>query len=119
MCMYTHTHTHTHTHTGVGGSQLIFTGTADLAVHVAYKSAADLFLDTALYNAHSTAADVLYAGVPMVTLAGTRMAVNLFLFLLLFLLIFILFLFYFYFYFDLSAICGGLYGHISRDAHVA
>ncbi len=52
----------------------MFTGTADLDVHVAYKSAADVFLDTDLYNAHSTAADVLYAGVPIVTFPGTRMA---------------------------------------------
>ena len=51
---------------GVPAEQLVLTGTADLEVHVAYKSAADLFLDTALYNAHSTAADVLFAGVPMV-----------------------------------------------------
>lgn len=43
-------------------------------MHVHYKSAADLFLDTDLYNAHSTAADVLFAGVPMVTMAGTRMS---------------------------------------------
>ena len=41
---------------------------------MAYKSAADLFLDTDLYNAHSTAADVLFAGVPIVTMGGTRMA---------------------------------------------
>ena len=54
--------------------QVVFTGTADLDVHVAYKSAADVFLDTDLYNAHSTAADVLYAGVPIVTFPGTRMA---------------------------------------------
>ncbi len=59
---------------GVLVDQLVFTGTADLEVHVHYKSAADLFLDTDLYNAHSTAADVLFAGVPVVTLPGTRMS---------------------------------------------
>jgi len=57
---------------GVAAEQLVFTGTADLEVHVAYKSAADLFLDTALYNAHSTAADVLFAGVPMVPVSLYR-----------------------------------------------
>jgi protein O-GlcNAc transferase len=59
---------------GVSADQLVFTGTADLEVHVHYKSAADLFLDTDLYNAHSTAADVLFAGVPILTLAGSRMS---------------------------------------------
>ena len=39
-----------------------------------YKSAADLLLDTTPYCAHSTAADVIFAGVPMLTLPGTRMA---------------------------------------------
>ncbi len=52
---------------------MCFAGSAALEDHIGYKSSADLFLDTDMYNAHSTAADVLFAGVPMVTLAGTRM----------------------------------------------
>ena len=35
-----------------------------------YKSAADLMLDALRYNAHSTATDVLWAGVPILSLAG-------------------------------------------------
>ena len=35
---------------------------------------ADLFLDTHRYNAHTTAADALYAGVPLLTKAGSTMA---------------------------------------------
>lgn len=35
--------------------------------HLLYKSLADIHLDTRVYNAHSTAADVLWAGVPSVT----------------------------------------------------
>lgn len=31
---------------------------------------ADLFLDTLLYNAHTTAADALWAGLPVITCAG-------------------------------------------------
>jgi predicted O-linked N-acetylglucosamine transferase (SPINDLY family) len=31
-------------------------------------------LDTDTYNAHSTAADTLWAGVPVLTMASTRMA---------------------------------------------
>jgi len=54
-------------------TRLYFTGSADLRDHVGYKSAADLMLDTDVYNAHSTAADALFAGVPLLTMAGTRM----------------------------------------------
>ena len=32
-----------------------------------------LFLDTPVFSAHATAVDVLYAGVPMLTLAGANM----------------------------------------------
>ena len=38
------------------------------------KSLADLFLDSPVYNAHGTAADILWAGVPLVTLPQTKMA---------------------------------------------
>lgn len=38
--------------------------------HVWTKSKADLFLDTAVYGAHTTAADALWGGVPVVTKAG-------------------------------------------------
>jgi hypothetical protein len=34
---------------------------------------ADLFIDTPLVNAHTSATDVLWAGVPMVTLPGNAM----------------------------------------------
>lgn len=33
----------------------------------------DLFLDTMRYTAMATAVDVLYAGVPLITLTGTKM----------------------------------------------
>jgi protein O-GlcNAc transferase len=35
---------------------------------------ADLFLDTPLVNAHTTGTDVLWSGVPMLTLPGERFA---------------------------------------------
>jgi predicted O-linked N-acetylglucosamine transferase (SPINDLY family) len=38
--------------------------------HLARHRAADLFLDTLPYNAHSTAIDALWAGLPVVTCAG-------------------------------------------------
>jgi len=42
--------------------------------HLARQRAADLFLDTLPYNAHSTASDALWAGLPVLTCAGTSFA---------------------------------------------
>jgi predicted O-linked N-acetylglucosamine transferase (SPINDLY family) len=42
--------------------------------HLARLKLADLFLDTLPYNAHATAADALWAGVPLVTSAGHAFA---------------------------------------------
>lgn len=44
------------------------------ADHLARLSLSGLFLDTLPYNAHSTASDALWAGVPVLTLAGTSFA---------------------------------------------
>ncbi|KAJ1490790.1 glycosyl transferase family 41-domain-containing protein [Baffinella frigidus] len=48
--------------------------TASLVDHVRRAGLADLFLDTRTYNAHTLAVDVLWAGVPLVTLPGTALA---------------------------------------------
>jgi predicted O-linked N-acetylglucosamine transferase (SPINDLY family) len=45
-----------------------------LADHLARQKLADLFLDTFPYNAHSTASDALWAGVPVLTCAGATFA---------------------------------------------
>jgi predicted O-linked N-acetylglucosamine transferase (SPINDLY family) len=45
-----------------------------MAEHLARHSLADLYLDTLPYNAHSTACDALWAGVPVLTCAGTGFA---------------------------------------------
>ena len=42
--------------------------------HLARLGLADLFLDTLPYNAHSTAVDALWAGVPMLTMRGNAFA---------------------------------------------
>jgi len=42
--------------------------------HLARLRAADLFLDTLPYNAHATASDALWAGVPLLTCAGRSFA---------------------------------------------
>ena len=42
--------------------------------HLARQRQADLFLDTLNYNAHTTASDALWAGVPVVTCLGSTFA---------------------------------------------
>jgi protein O-GlcNAc transferase len=42
--------------------------------HLARQRAADLFLDTLPYNAHTTASDALWAGVPVLTRTGESFA---------------------------------------------
>jgi predicted O-linked N-acetylglucosamine transferase (SPINDLY family) len=42
--------------------------------HLARLRLADLFLDTLYYNAHTTAADALWAGVPVLTCPGATFA---------------------------------------------
>ena len=42
--------------------------------HLARLRAADLFLDTLPYNAHATASDALWAGLPLLTCAGASFA---------------------------------------------
>jgi protein O-GlcNAc transferase len=51
-------------------SRIIFAPRLPMPEHLARHRLADLFLDTFRYNAHSTASDALWAGLPVVTLAG-------------------------------------------------
>jgi predicted O-linked N-acetylglucosamine transferase (SPINDLY family) len=48
--------------------------TKQLADHLARHQLADLFLDTLHYNAHTTASDSLWAGVPVLTCIGKSFA---------------------------------------------
>ena len=50
--------------------RLVFAKRVDLPEHLARHRLADLFLDTLPYNAHTTASDALWAGLPILTLAG-------------------------------------------------
>ncbi|MEO8004548.1 MAG: tetratricopeptide repeat protein [Betaproteobacteria bacterium] len=60
---------------GVAAERLIFAPrTTTTAEHLARTQLADLFLDTLPYNAHSTAADALWAGLPVLTCAGNAFA---------------------------------------------
>jgi protein O-GlcNAc transferase len=60
---------------GVAGHRLIFAPRlAQNADHLARQRQADLFLDTLPYNAHTTASDALWAGLPVVTCLGQTFA---------------------------------------------
>ncbi|CAL5413958.1 unnamed protein product [Camellia sinensis] len=59
---------------GVQPEQIIFTDVAMKNEHIRRSSLADLFLDTPLCNAHTTGTDILWAGLPMVTLPLEKMA---------------------------------------------
>ena len=60
---------------GVAENRLVFAPFAqDGADHLARLGLADLFLDTLPYNAHSTAIDALWAGVPLLTVQGNAFA---------------------------------------------
>jgi protein O-GlcNAc transferase len=60
---------------GVDPERLIFAPRIDsTADHLARHRAADLFLDTLPYNAHSTTCDALFAGLPVVTCTGNIFA---------------------------------------------
>jgi predicted O-linked N-acetylglucosamine transferase (SPINDLY family) len=56
---------------GVDANRLIFAERMSNAEHLARHAMADLFLDTLQYNAHTTASDALWAGLPLLTLCGT------------------------------------------------
>jgi predicted O-linked N-acetylglucosamine transferase (SPINDLY family) len=55
---------------GVDPSRLVFAPRAPHDAHHARHRLADLFLDTLPYNAHTTASDALWAGLPVLTCAG-------------------------------------------------
>jgi protein O-GlcNAc transferase len=60
---------------GIDSRRLIFAAHVPAPEdHLARLSLAELFLDTLPQNAHSTAADVLLAGVPLLTCAGSTFA---------------------------------------------
>jgi predicted O-linked N-acetylglucosamine transferase (SPINDLY family) len=54
----------------VDPSRLVFADRLPLDQHLARHRLADLFLDTLPYNAHTTASDALWAGLPVLTCLG-------------------------------------------------
>jgi protein O-GlcNAc transferase len=59
---------------GVSPDRIVFAPRRNLSEHLARHRLADLFLDTIPYNAHTTASDALWAGLPVLTCAGRSFA---------------------------------------------
>ena len=59
---------------GVHPERLVFAKRTSLPDHLARHRLADLFLDTLPYNAHTTASDALWAGLPVLTRIGETFA---------------------------------------------
>jgi predicted O-linked N-acetylglucosamine transferase (SPINDLY family) len=59
---------------GLDLTRLVFAKRMDLTEHLARHKVADLFLDTLPYNAHTTASDALWAGLPVLTCVGESFA---------------------------------------------
>lgn len=60
---------------GIAPERLVFATSVPLAAeHLARQRQADLFLDTVHYNAHTTASDALWVGLPVVTCLGSTFA---------------------------------------------
>ena len=59
---------------GVDRRRIVFAASLPKPIHLARLRLADLFLDTHYYNAHTTASDALWAGVPVLTWPGETFA---------------------------------------------
>jgi predicted O-linked N-acetylglucosamine transferase (SPINDLY family) len=59
---------------GIDGSRLVFADKLPMGEHLARHRLADLFLDTFAFNAHTTATEALWAGLPVVTKLGEGFA---------------------------------------------
>ena len=59
---------------GLAKERLIFAPRLPIADHLARHVHADLFLDTQPYNAHTTASDAIYMGLPILTCMGDSFA---------------------------------------------
>jgi predicted O-linked N-acetylglucosamine transferase (SPINDLY family) len=59
---------------GIDAARLVFGAKLPHADYLARYRHADLFLDTAIYGAHTTASDAIFAGCPVLTVAGATFA---------------------------------------------
>jgi predicted O-linked N-acetylglucosamine transferase (SPINDLY family) len=59
---------------GIAPDRIVFAKRLPVADHLSRLRLGDLFLDTLPYNAHTTASDALWAGVPVLTCRGSTFA---------------------------------------------
>ena len=59
---------------GISSERLVFADKLPQAEHLARQRLADIFIDTFNYNAHTTASDALWVGLPVVTKLGEGFA---------------------------------------------
>ncbi len=59
---------------GIVASRIVFAPRVPITEHLARHVHANLFLDTLPYNAHTTASDALFMGVPVLTMPGNTFA---------------------------------------------
>jgi protein O-GlcNAc transferase len=59
---------------GIAANRLVFAPRVGYSDYLARYRLADLFLDTSPFNAHTTASDALWAGLPLITCAGEAFA---------------------------------------------
>jgi protein O-GlcNAc transferase len=59
---------------GINPARLVFAPRVGAEEHLARHRLADLFVDTLPYNAHTTASDALWAGLPVLTCRGASFA---------------------------------------------
>ena len=59
---------------GIDPARLVFAPRVAIAEHLERHAHADLFLDTSPYNAHTSASDALWMGLPLLTCAGNTFA---------------------------------------------
>ena len=59
---------------GIDAARIVFANSLPRPQHLARMALADLFLDTQLVTAHTTASDALWAGLPLLTMKGDGFA---------------------------------------------
>ena len=59
---------------GIESNRLVFANRMPLPDHLSRLKLANLFIDTMPYNAHTTASDALWVGLPVLTLCGETFA---------------------------------------------
>jgi hypothetical protein len=68
--IYTYIYLYMYVYVGINPRRIIFAERENKTMHIIRHFAADLFLDSLVYGAHSTATDALRGGLPVLTIKG-------------------------------------------------